>query len=390
MKRIVLDKPVTVAQGPRLEDAGWGPWQFPTIGMADDGTVFASIHPGEDDEAAYETVPLWYKSYDKGKTWEETTAQDAVRCMVKLPSGDRMQPKMKSPVKVPEEIFENMEKVYTVPGYADIYEFDGLPEGVVDRAWEFKRLSKDGKLYDFKGEIRNWPHMSLTKTANGVLPPFPFGRLRVAPDGALWAMHYCHPITPDTGEPLEFNTQFYFRSADEGKTWDMASWIDQRKAPDMLGSCESDITWTADGTAVTVIRSSGTYVAVSKDGGFTWDRPWQLDEIGVDPAIRTLGCGAIIASYGRPGFFVRGCFDGKGEVWDEPVEIIGNYDHSGEMNEPTWGPGPGRSWGTCSYSDILPISDTEALVVYTDFFVPDKEGVKRKSLMVVKVAVEGE
>lgn len=386
--KLVPGKPVVVAQGPRLEDADWGPWQFPNIGMADDGTVFASVHPGEDSECAYEAEPLWYKSADLGKTWVKTDAADALRCMVKIPNGERIQPMPRSPIKVPDQVFDGVEKVYSVDGYADIYEFSDLPEGVIDREWQFKGIKEDGTEFRFNGKIENWPHMSITKTANGVLPPFPFGRLRVAPDGALWVMHYCHPITPDTGEPAEFNTQFYFRSTDNGRTWNLASWIDQRKAPDMLGSCESDITWTADGTAVTVIRSRGTYVAVSKDGGFTWDRPWQLDEIGVDPAIRTLGCGAIIASYGRPGFFVRGCFDGEGKVWDEPLAIIGNYDHSGEMNEPTWGPGPGRSWGTCSYSDILPISDTEALVVYTDFFVPDAEGVKRKSLMVVKVSVE--
>ena len=38
-------------------------------------------------------------------------------------------------------------------------------------------------------------------------------------------------------------------------------------------------------------------------------------------------------------------------------------------------------------SDIVPLSDNEALIVYTDFFVPDENGIKRKSLMVIKATV---
>ena len=35
--KLVLDKPVTVAQGLTLEEADWGPWQFPQLLKRVDG-----------------------------------------------------------------------------------------------------------------------------------------------------------------------------------------------------------------------------------------------------------------------------------------------------------------------------------------------------------------
>ena len=202
----------------------------------------------------------------------------------------------------------------------------------------------------------------------------------------MWATDYGHVPSPYNGEYTGGLSQFYLRSADNGESWDMMSWLDPRRTDGAYIFCEADIAWTSNGTAVTLIRGAKSYIAQSTDGGVTWTDPVEFDEIGVMPAIVSLKCGALISSYGRPGFFIRASFDPDGKVWEEPVEIIGNYDHTPEMNEECESM-PGHSWGTCSYSDILPISDNEALVVYTDFFVPDENGIKRKSLMVIKVTI---
>lgn len=47
--KLVLDKPVTVAQGLTLEEADWGPWQFPQLLKREDGVLFASINLGPDN-----------------------------------------------------------------------------------------------------------------------------------------------------------------------------------------------------------------------------------------------------------------------------------------------------------------------------------------------------
>lgn len=82
---------------------------------------------------------------------------------------------------------------------------------------------------------------------------------------------------------------------------------------------------------------------------------------------------------------VRVLTDGE-KKWEDPIEIISTGNNSYKMNDPSKA-GNAAEWGTCSYSDIVPLSDNEALIVYTDFFVPDENGIKRKSLMVIKATV---
>ena len=135
-----------------------------------------------------------------------------------------------------------------------------------------------------------------------------------------------------------------------------------------------------------MLRANGLYTAMSDDGGYTWTTPKKIEDFGVDPAVCVLGCGAILTTYGRPGFLVRPCFDGRGEKWEDPIEIISTGNNSYKMNDPSKA-GNAAEWGTCSYSDIVPLSYSEALIVYTDYFVPDENGIKRKSLMVIKAAV---
>ena len=47
--KLILDKPIVVGQGPTLEEADWGPWQFPQLLKREDGTLFASVNLGPDN-----------------------------------------------------------------------------------------------------------------------------------------------------------------------------------------------------------------------------------------------------------------------------------------------------------------------------------------------------
>ena len=42
--KLILGKPIVVGQGPTLEEADWGPWQFPQLLKREDGTLFASVN----------------------------------------------------------------------------------------------------------------------------------------------------------------------------------------------------------------------------------------------------------------------------------------------------------------------------------------------------------
>lgn len=394
MKMTVSD-PIVVAQGPTYEEVSWGPWQFPTLGVLDDGRIVCGLDTTQDDMEAYGVPKRWFVSADGGDTWgpiawEEAEAQSAPV----IPSGDRLLSVAAPPVTVDERIFPKEEPKLRIEGFADIYEYDDLGDGAPDKVWFFHRVKKgEKKPIEEATRIAYWPHMPAERTARDkMLLPFGFGRLRVAPDGSLWQMHYTNGADPKTGEWYLYHSLYYFRSTDNGRSWSLASYISAKDVPDVISFCEQDIAWTKSGAAVSLIRAfrdgeNVTYIAHSGDGGFHWDSLEEFDDVGVDPAIRVLDCGAGIASYGRPGFYIRASFDPDLKKWEEPYEVISRRDHSGDMNYPC-DPGPGHSDGTCAYSEILPTGYDTALVTYVDFFVPDENGVKRKSLMVRKIKFE--
>ena len=87
--KLVLDKPVTVAQGLTLEEADWGPWQFPQLLKREDGVLFASINLGPDNWESYGDT-LWYKSSDNGRTWTDSNPSEAATAYPKAKKRRRL------------------------------------------------------------------------------------------------------------------------------------------------------------------------------------------------------------------------------------------------------------------------------------------------------------
>lgn len=387
--KMKVSEAVCVGQGPTYEEVSWGPWQFPNINRLNDGRIVCSINPGQDDFSSYGMPNVWFVSEDEGETWAPISPEEAeVQSGTKLPNGDRLFTDMIPPVQIPDDCFPE-KPLMSFPGFADIFYIDSLKSGTAEKKWSFRRLPAGSETIVHEKADVDWPYMTVAKSySDGYMPPFAFGRLRVAPDGSLWQMHYANGADPKDGHGYMYQSVYYFRSTDNGHSWKLASFLSAENIPGAYAFCEQDIAWSKNGTAISLIRGAdGCYKALSKDGGFHWDSIERFDDIGVDPAIRILPCGAAIASYGRPGFFLRASYDPDLINWEEPYEIISRADHSVEMNTPC-APGPGHSDGTCSYSEILPLSDNEALVTYVDFYVPDKEGIKRKSLMVRRITFE--
>ena len=392
--KMKVHEPVCIAQGPTYEEVSWGPWQFPGLREDEHGNIYASIGISEDNESARENDSAWFISRDRGETWEQTTPENAAVGYTLMPNGDRLESFPSKLYQIPEEAYKDAEPLEVLHDWCDIYVYnkeDIKPGYIGDkfRFWRVKAGETERKI-DY-GTISGYDKQVVTRTINGFSDPYLFGRMRVAPDGSVWHTDYGRERNQVTGKYHPGFTALYFRSTDYGKSWKLESTIEPPPldSPNYNYYCEPDIAWLDEKTAVTVNRGSFCSYAVSHDGGFTWDEPKYFDSIGVYPAIAALKCGAVLVSYGRPGFLLRASLDGKCETWEEPVELIGRYDHASEMNEPC-APGGGHSWGTCSYSDIVVLNDNEALVVYTDFFRPDEKGIKRKSLMVVKVSFEEE
>ena len=390
--KLVLGEPVTVAMGPTLEEADWGPWQFPQLLADGDGNIYAGIDEGLDSWIEHgKDRTLWFVSRDRGGAWEKTDSDHAARGLPAAKNGDRFFAVTQLPLDVDPAVFDGIKPAHVITSghkpIIDYYRYTDFAPGVIENRVMFRRLKNGADECDFVyPKIVGNDGLCIERPSgeNKLLQPKLFGRMRVAPDGSLWQMHYDRGIID--GKFSDTFTAYYYRSTDCGETWELVSTADPTKTPGVTYYCEQDIAWTSDTHAVSVFRSNGLQVALSDDGGITWSKSRKIADFGVDPAICALKCGAILVTYGRPGFLVMPCFDGKGEKWEDPIEIIPTADQSWKMNDRSKR-GNSAEWGTSSYSDIVPLSDNEALVVYDDFYIPDSEGVKRKSLMVIKITV---
>lgn len=375
--RLRFDEPVAVAMGPTWEEIGWGPWQFPSIGMGDDGTIYTSCHSGKDSALDYGKESFWFASTDGGETWKPTTSKEGAKGYLKCPNGDSLKSLECPPVPTPEGLFDGCEPVFAIKDGDEVwkvYRFDDIKPGYFEKKWKFRRLKagEDTPCEEFS-PVLGWDHMPIITSSEGVLPPFAFGRLRKAPDNSMWLTHYCNGLDPETGESVDGLAEYFFRSDDNGKTWKYASWIDPRKTDGAYVFCEGDITWTPSGCAVTLLRGASSFYAVSRDGGYTWDAPKLFDKKRyAQPSVKCLDCGVTLATIGRPGIRLRWSSDPDCENWSEPIDII---DEEHGMD-------------SCCYTEILALSKNEAMIVYTHFRHKDENGKEGKTLMTVKVTVE--
>ena len=100
------------------------------------------------------------------------------------------------------------------------------------------------------------------------------------------------------------------------------------------------------------------------------------------PVAISLKCGVTLATYGRPGCFVRMSTDPEARVWEEPIEVV-HSDGTPNDNENCV-----DVLATCGYSDLVEIDDHTAGLAYSDFTVCDEEGNPRKCLMFRTITVE--
>jgi hypothetical protein len=384
---ITQHDPVVVSQAPP-DIRNWGPWQFPAIQRLPDGRLAVGYHVESDSATAYGKPPGMGISYDDGTTWKQASPNEiSISGNTKiftLPNGDlfRQVPlRSVDPGTVAGRLPPSIGKAFG--GYRnEIIGFDATQMPLDLAGYRFSRRASG---------TEKWVEENATVTIPGAIRTIYMGvltfpwmhRINQAPDGSLWGVIYSKRHVD--GEIARYYEAILLHSDDGGRTWVFRSSIPYQPDPsadehaeDRDGFTEPNIAFLPDGTILCLLRTTDAnglgplYVSRSSDDGFTWSTPVLFDNRGVWPALVTLPKGVTLAAYGRTGLFVRGTDDPTGHVWEDRIAVVEPMAHQTD---------------TCSYSDLLAVSDSEVLIAYSDFNVPNAAGQPCKSIMVRKISI---
>jgi len=363
--KLKIGNPVVVAHGPRYDEVGWGPYQFPSAARMDDGRIAVNFSDCPDTMDAYGSEAAWCVSADEGRTWTRVTDPEERRLItrmsgLKLPSGKRLRSDTQPPVKLDPELYAALKK--KTNRWKPCLGMEEIPDGIIEKfKWHMAIYDPETDTDEkFLADV-DWPTMTTSLATDSIVRPMPFAMAHVAPDGSIWQAHYWDGRNPDNGGFTNYYALYFFRSTDEGRSYKLMSWIQYvpdsyefKDAFQVEGFCEQDFAFMPDGSVITLMRTDSrtpSFIARSTDGAKSWSKPVIFDKCGVLPKLLYLKCGATIASYGRPGLFVRATDDPSGQVWDDAYELM-PYD------------APHTS---CYYTSLLEIDERTALLFYSDW-----------------------
>ena len=431
MRKLIPGKEQVVVRGIRPEEQLWGAYQFPRPYNLGDRLV-VSVDVCEDNIQSYGSPKRWFESRDRGESWQEVDPAVAIQCGLRLANGDLLYFPMVSGTIL--EGYRVTPQNLLTPGYdfSRRAEEKTLPipdgmtcwlDGTLIRAFRVERLPESLSKAEWlafrvpAGEIKpveehvalDWPCLTrVVHEHEGVLTLkslFPRGNPRIGPDGAIWVTAFSGEghINPETGLYSPYYSAELFRSDDDGHTFRLHSHMeyeaDGKRYPYRSGGfSDSDIEFMPDGSMVWFLRtawygSTGEEVAPmyfsrSTDSGRTWSKPEKFADTGILPRLCKLDCGVTLLCYARPGIFVQATEDESGTRWSEPLVVMTPGDRSALANRrvtpPTF-----HDWdGCCCNPEMIPLDRNSALIFYSDFYFPDRDGVKRKTVVCRKITVE--
>ena len=423
-----------IVRGIRPEEQLWGPYQFPIPFRLDDRIVVA-VHVTDDNISSYGATNRWFESRDEGITWNEIDPSVSAQCGLKLPNGDRIYFPMESGIRLegyrftpgelltPDYDFGKRAPEGTLPIPDGMtYWFDGtviraynadrLPESLAKKEWLAKRIPA-GASEPVEEHVKvEWPCLTrVIHTLPGgkvhVLKSiFPRGNPKLGPDGAIWISAFSGEghLDPANGAYSPYYSAELFRSDDFGHTFRQRAHMeypaDGREYPYQSGGfSDSDFAFMPDGSMVWFFRSAWygytgrewapMYMSRSTDEGRTWSKPVRFSDVGILPRLCRLECGTTLLCYARPGMYIQACEDESGIRWSEPLVAMTPGDRSSLANVKRPGPPNFHEWvGACNNPELLALDRTRALFFYSDFYYPDTDGVKRKTILCREITVE--
>ena len=251
-----------------------------------------------------------------------------------------------------------------------------------DYSWMIEKKYPDGEWHKIFFDLK-LPDNHARYTSVGVIPRNHLHKLKLAPDGKLWAIAYQFFINGYNGKPV-FQPVFMV-SDNNGEAFEFRGTIPYEPIPnadrffaERDGFSEPDIAFLPNGNIVCIMRTQDcrgngpTYISHSNDEGHTWSKPEIFDDLGVLPSVVTLTCGVTLALYGRPGIYLRATSDPEACRWEERVTVL----------EP--------EVKSCCNASILVTGNNTAAIVYSHFTYPDNNGVPRKTILFQNVEITAE
>ena len=387
--KIKLSEPVVVAVADK--EYPWGYFQFPSIGKTADGTLIVRWSMKEDSHKAYGAKSRGKNSImskDGGKTWSDLDKNyfaPSSRHRLEKRNGDVLQT-YSYPAK-------DITKYSKFPKATDsiknikFYDMSYLPDefqGVYYNYWsKATRESKNvhGRLID---------SCLIRYAIDGLMPVVWWGDIKEMADGTLIAGTYPSYYADERGKVLPSGVSFY-KSTDNGRNWVIQGKIpfqtfnkdtDRKKNRKANGFEEPAFEVLKDSTFLCVMRTGGAspmYMSLSKDKGCTWSIPIPFTPNGVMPLLMTLDNGVVVLVSGRPGIQVRFNFDGKGEKWTDPIDMLPFMEDYKKTKD--------NGAATCGYASLLKADDDSFYMVYSDFKAKNELEEERKAILFRKITI---
>jgi len=380
--KITISEPVVVYQAD--ESVGWGPYQFPSIGKASDGTLIVGWNMSQDSHKSYanpngrKITPMMSK--DNGRTWvprdkdyHELRGVNKVR----LRNGKIFT--IVTPASKDITAYKEFPKAVGKRGNMSFYQMDKLPD-------EFQGVYISNGGQSFHAKL-NDPG-ALRYAIDKMMPVQWWGNIKELEDGTLIAGTYPNYYFEKKGRVTPSQVCFY-QSTDGGKEWSIVGKVPFNPSFDVTNKDivknngdyeEPAFEILADGTFLCVMRTgmvTPMLKSFSYDRGRTWTIPEPFTPNGVDPSLLLLKNGVLVLTSGRPGVQLRFSFDGKGETWSEPLELIPYKQVDGSLETNV----------SCSYPAILAESTNSFYLVYSDFTKRNQLGEQRKTILFRRVKV---
>jgi len=174
---------------------------------------------------------------------------------------------------------------------------------------------------------------------------------------------------------------------------------DGKKYPYLSGGfSDNEIAFFDDGSICWFFRSAWygstgrewapMYMSRSIDMGKNWSEPEEFSFTGIYPSLCKLECGVTLLCFARPGMFITACENGNSERWMEPIELMTSQDRS-DLANVVHEKVQFHDWdGACNNAVLLALDDSSALIFNTDFYYPDENGVKRKTVICQRITVD--